>query len=553
MFNKFRKLTAASVIFANLLFAVSVSAQKSNGGGANAASAGKFGNVEGITAKQMRDWLTYIASDELEGRDTPSKGLDLAAKYIAEHLAKIGIKPAGDEGTYFQKFPLRQSKIVAKSTKLSFNGQQFEYGSDFLTSLVPAELAGSGVVFAGNGWVVKSKNINPYQGIDVKDKVVVVVNSLPKGVTFGDLKGPVGGDWMSPPFYAQMNGAKAVITFATFGNLANWEGTKWTQSEKGIVEFGEQKSLINIPSISASPKLITALFQGEKFSGGNLFAKAVSGEPLESFSLKPEKRVNVSVAVKKENIHSQNVVGVLEGSDPVLKNEYVAVGAHYDHVGMNPYAIGPDKIFNGADDDGSGTVAVMAIAEAFAKGPRPKRSILFIWHAGEEKGLWGSEYYSNNPTVPISSIVTQLNIDMIGRAQNANDIANARNKNLPKNGEVFLIGSKMMSTELGEVSESTNKSFLNMSFNYKYDDPNDPEQYFYRSDHFNYARKGIPIIFYMDGDHDDYHQLSDSIEKIDFENMEKIARTIMATGWELANRPTRPKVDKPLPASVTQN
>jgi Zn-dependent M28 family amino/carboxypeptidase len=298
---------------------------------------------------------------------------------------------------------------------------------------------------------------------------------------------------------------------------------------------------------------LTALFQVEKFSGSNLFAKAVSGEPLESFSLKPEKRVGVSVVVKSDTVYTQNVVGVLEGSDPVLKNEYVAVGAHYDHVGMNPFAIGPDKIYNGADDDGSGTVAVMSIAEAFAKGPKPKRSMLFIWHAGEEKGLWGSEYYVNHPTVPISSIVTGLNIDMIGRAQSAADIANAKNKNLPKNNEVFLIGSKMMSTELGEVSESVNKSFLNMSFNYKYDDPNDPEQYFYRSDHFNYAKKGIPIIFYMDGDHDDYHQLSDSVEKIDFENLEKIARTVMATGWELANRPTRVKVDKPLPANVIQN
>lgn len=550
MFTNLRKLITAALL-ANLLLGVAAFGQKSNGGGGGAS--GKYGNVESITAQQLRTWLTYIASDELEGRDTPSKGLDLAAKYISEHLAKLGIRPAGDEGTYFQKFPLRHSKIVPKATKLSFNGQQFEYGSDFLATLTQSEIAGSGVVFAGNGWVIKSKNINPYQGIDVKDKVVVVVNTLPKGVTFGELKGPPGGDWMSPAFYAQTNGAKAVINFPGFNNLANWEATKWTQSEKGVVEFGDNKSLINIPTIYASPKLISALFQGEKFTGSNIFTKGVQGEPLESFSLKPEKKIAASVSVKNETVYTQNVVGILEGSDPVLKNEYVAVGAHYDHVGMNPFAIGPDKIYNGADDDGSGTVAVMSIAEAFAKGPKPKRSILFIWHAGEEKGLWGSEYFSNHPTVPIGSIVTQLNIDMIGRAQNSNDIAAAKNKNLPKSNEVFLIGSKMMSTELGEVSESVNKGFLNMSFNYKYDDPNDPEQYFYRSDHFNYAKKGIPIIFYMDGDHDDYHQLSDSVEKIDFENMEKIARTIMATGWELANRPTRVKVDKPLPASVTQN
>lgn len=550
MFQSFKKFIAVAVIAANLVVVLSVSAQKSNGGG---GSAGKFGNTDGITAAQLKEYLTYIASDELEGRDTPSKGLDLAAKYIATHLGKLGIRPAGDEGTYFQKFPLKKSKIVPTGTRLDISGQQFEYGEDFLTTLAAANISASGIVFAGNGWVIKSKNINPYQGIDVKDKVVIVTNSLPKGVTFGDLKGPVGGDWMSPPYYAQTNGAKAVITFPTWGNLAGWAGGKWTQSEKGTVEFGEQRSLIQIPLITASPRLLNTIFLGEKFTGGAIYSKIAAGEALEPFALKPDKRLTASIAVKSETVYTQNVVGILEGSDPVLKNEYLAIGAHYDHVGMNPYAIGPDKIYNGADDDGSGTVAVMSIAEAFAKGPKPKRSILFIWHAGEEKGLWGSEYHAEHPVVPITSIITQLNIDMIGRAQNANDIANAKNKNLPKQGEVYLIGSKMMSTELGEVSESTNKGFLNMSFNYKYDDPNDPEQFFYRSDHFNYAKKGVPIIFYMDGDHDDYHQLSDSVEKIDFENMEKIARTIMATGWELANRPVRPKVDKPLPASVTQN
>ena len=196
----------------------------------------------------------------------------------------------------------------------------------------------------------------------------------------------------------------------------------------------------------------------------------------------------------------------------------------------------------------------MAMAEAFAKGAqRPKRSILFLWVAGEEKGLWGSEYFTDNPTVPIGSIITQLNIDMIGRAQAAGDENHPQNKNLPKPGEVFVIGSKLMSSELGEISEATNNAFLKMNFNYKYDDPKDPEQFFYRSDHYNFAKKGIPIIFYMDGSHADYHQISDSIEKIDFVNMEKIARTIFATGWELANRPVRPKVDKPLSAEVTGN
>ena len=544
------KRSIALILFALLLAGTpSAFAQK-----AARSAAPNFGNVEGVTAKQLKDYLTFIASDELEGRDTPSRGLDIAAMFIAQHLSRWGVKPGGDNGSYFQKVPLRLNKIDAEKTRLEINGVTYSYGKDFLASQLPANISGSNLVFVGNGWLIRSKNINPYEGIDVKDKVVIVVNSLPKGITFNDLKGPVGDDWMSPPYYAQKNGAKAVIAFSTFGSLANWEGAKWNQADKGLVEFGKQQAQITIPTITVTPRVIASMFAGEKARGGSLFTRSITGEAMESFDLKATKKVAASIGVKTENIHTQNVIGIIEGSDPVLKNEYVAIGAHYDHVGTNPFAAGDDKIWNGADDDGSGTVSVLSIAEAIAKGTqRPKRSFLFIWHAGEEKGLWGSEYFADNPTVPIGSIITELNIDMIGRYQNPGDENHPQNKNLPKPGEVFTIGSRMMSTELGELSDSVNRSFLALAFNTKYDDPKDPEQFFYRSDHFNYAKKGIPIIFYMDGSHADYHQVSDSVEKINFEQMEKVARTIMATGWTLANAAKRPTVDKPLPASVTGN
>ena len=528
-----------------------IAAQRRNGSGAASATA-RFGNTEGVTATQLREHLTCIASDELEGRDTPSRGLDIAAMYIAKHLANWGIKPAGDPGTYFQKFPLKRSRIDAQNTRFELNGQPFVYGEDFFSSLTPSSVAASNLVYVGHGWVIKSKNINAYQGIDIKDKIIIIVGGLPKGVSPNDLQGKAGVDWFSPPLYAQANGAKAVITFGSYNDLANWQATRWRQTERGSITFGPQ-NLISVPTITGSPRLMSAIFQGEKASGGNIFTKGVQQDLVEPFELKATKKVSLTTTLKSDTVYTQNVVGVLEGSDPVLKNEYVAIGAHYDHVGINPFAAGDDKIWNGADDDGSGTVAVMAIAEALAKGPRPKRSILFIWHAGEEKGLWGSEYFADNPTVPIGSIITELNIDMIGRYQNPGDENHPQNKALPKQGEIFLIGSRMMSTELGELSDSVNKSFLNLAFNFKYDDPNDPEQFFYRSDHFNYAKKGVPIIFYMDGSHADYHQVTDSIEKINFDSMEKVTRTIMATGWELANRPVRPKVDKPLPASVIAN
>jgi hypothetical protein len=544
-----KKISALILILLFVLSGIPAQAQKAKTGKTDVATAKPtFGNTDGITAAQLRNYLEFIASDELEGRDTPSRGLDIAAMFIAQHLKSWGIKPAGDNGTYFQRVPLKRNKIDALNTRLELNGQNFNYGEDFYSTMTAANIPASNIVYVSHGWVIKSKNINAYQGIDVKDKIIVVVNSLPKGITPNDLQGKAGEDWFSPSLYAQANGARAVIAFGTFNNLANWQGTRWGQTEKGVVTFGNPQNQITVPTITISPRLINVLFQGEKSNGANVYNKAITQDFVEPFDLNPAKKLSLNTVLKTEDTFTQNVVGVLEGSDANLKNEYVAIGAHYDHVGTNPFWNGADKIWNGADDDGSGTVSVLNIAEAFAKGAqRPKRSILFIWHAGEEKGLWGSDYFTDHPTVPIDKIITELNIDMIGRYQNPGDENHPRNKNLPKQGEVFLIGSKMMSTELGELSEATNKSFLNLSFNYKYDDPNDPEQYFYRSDHYNYARKGVPIIFYMDGDHADYHQPSDSVEKINFEQMEKVARTIMATGWELANRASRPKVDKPLP------
>jgi Zn-dependent M28 family amino/carboxypeptidase len=227
------------------------------------------------------------------------------------------------------------------------------------------------------------------------------------------------------------------------------------------------------------------------------------------------------------------------------------MGAHYDHIGICAPGT-PDPICNGADDDGSGTTALLTMAEALAHAKqRPKRSVLFVWHCGEEKGLWGSRYFTDYPTIPLDRIVTQLNIDMIGRSRKDGD-TNPRNTTLSGPNQVYVIGSTMMSTELGKLSETVNKSYLNLQYDLRYDDPADPNRFFFRSDHFNYARKGIPIIFFFDGVHEDYHRPGDEPQKIDYEKMEKVTRTIYMTLWEVANLAVRPKVDKPLPAQLQQ-
>jgi hypothetical protein len=519
-----------------------------------------FGNVEGITEAQLKNYLYYVASDEMEGRDTPSKGLDLTAKFIAMNLSSWGFKPLGEGSNHLEKFyqriVLRRGQPDAEKTRATFNGQELKYGDDFTAQMNPGSASGE-LVYAGHGWVFPAKNINPYQGLQVKDKIVVITTAnqftLPRGVTRADLSaGKEGVDWESPlgieqKGYLEKNGAKGVIivpsAMSNAGRGGRSRGPSWA-----VKRFQREAGL---PAIIPTEKVLTAIFEGESRDGAAILKGAASNEPGESFTLNVAKKIRFEVGIKFEETNTQNVVGVLEGSDPKLKDEYIAIGAHYDHVGIGTPVNG-DAIYNGADDDGSGTVAVLSIAEAFAKGPRPKRSLLFVWHAGEEKGLLGSRYVTDFPVVPLDRVVAQLNIDMIGRSKQVGD-TEPRNKELSGPDEIYVIGSKMMSTDLGEVSESVNSSFLKLSFNYKYDDPKDPNRFFFRSDHFNYARKGIPIIFYFDGVHVDYHRPSDHPDKIDYRKMERVARTVLATGWTLANRPTRPVVDKKLPAELMAN
>jgi Zn-dependent M28 family amino/carboxypeptidase len=303
----------------------------------------------------------------------------------------------------------------------------------------------------------------------------------------------------------------------------------------------------NVPVMLVSEKVGGAIFAGEAADKNSASAFVIN------------KTANLSAVGKTEMLSTQNVVAVWEGADPLLKNEYVAIGAHYDHVGTNPNARGDDKIWNGADDDGSGTVAVLSIAEALAKAPkRPKRSILFVWHAGEEKGLWGSEYFNKFPTVDIKQVTAQLNIDMIGRSLDPAKIIKCDTPGKPCNeelsgaNEIYVIGSEMMSSTLGAVTKETNGGYLNMTYNYKYDDPKDPNRFFFRSDHFNYAVNGIPVVFWFDGVHEDYHQASDHPDKIDYAKMEKVTRTILLTLWEVSDLKTRPAIDKQLPPELTQ-
>lgn len=516
--------------------------------------------AEGITADQLKNYLYFVASDAMEGRDTPSRGLDVTAEFLKMNLSRWRFKPAGDNGTFFQKIELTVDAIDAVNNILQIDNRNFNLNTDFF------RLRGNGsanalMVFAGHGWVVRSKNIDAYKGVDVRGRIVVLmgegfpnpntVTPRPANVTDADLAGQKGTDWSDPVTYATAHGAAGIILIGSSQIQASWGAMRRFYSGGNMYPTKLRRTQSETES-----KLPVALVSNAV--ADTIFAGASAGKDSPTpFTI--DKTVSITTMGRRETKWTQNVVALWEGSDPVLKNEMVAIGAHYDHVGTNQNAAGEDKIWNGADDDGSGTVAVLSIAEALSKSRvRPKRSILLVWHAGEEKGLWGAEYFNKFPTVDIKKVIAQLNIDMIGRSLDPNNVIKCDqprklcNENLTKANEIYVIGSEMMSSTLGAITKGTNNAFLNLGYNYKYDDPKDTERFFFRSDHFHYAQNGIPIAFWFDGVHEDYHQPSDHADKIDYVKMEKVTRTIFLTMWELSDLRQRPQIDKQLPPELTR-
>jgi len=553
--RKFKTILAFIGIIA---FTVSTPAQKAGQLDKASVKAAKK-----ITAKRMKDYLTFIASDEMEGRATPSRGLDTIAKFIGMNLSLWGFKPAGDDDSFYQKIALRQETIDTDATIAEISGRQFKIGEDFIRIRGGdvGKISGS-AIFVGDGWMIKAKNVNPYRGIDARGKFLVAYLEgepsefsfmpLPAGISESDLTGERGKDWTDVISYARNNEAAGVIILPTRFWIKNWSESRenFGGAKVSVEKFNANKTGQNIPILLFSERMASALFQNE-------IRNPLLDNKQSVFDLREDKIVSLNFQTESKRVWTQNVVAIWEGSDPKLKNEMVAVSAHYDHIGMTPQTgCAPaenDNICNGADDDGSGTTALLSMAEAFSKTHvRPKRSILFVWHCGEERGLWGSQYFTTYPTVDLKNVIAQLNIDMIGRSRSANDNS-PENKELSSENTIYVIGSQMMSSQLGNLIKDVNDTYLKLNYDTRYDDPKDPNRFFYRSDHFNYARKSIPITFWFDGIHADYHQPADEPEKIDYVKMEKVTRTIFLTLWKLADVKERPKIDKQLPAELTGN
>jgi hypothetical protein len=531
------------------------------------AQSGAKGGLGSIQPAPLKEWLTYISSDELQGRALYSEGLGLAAGYISSHLKEWGVKPIGDRGNYLQVVKVLDVKATSRAkVTVEVNGQTRTF-NDGEGITLPKNMGGKQtvtadqVLFAGYGVTLPSGQHDDYAKVDPKGRVVVWLGpSGPKSPESGlyRLLNPAarnraatdkGAIATIAPTYAggfggRRRGAGAGAGANVGGGGSSPEAGSATGRGRGASAAGADFETVQrfdtkvAPAVSASEDFFEFLFSGSDVKYAELKQKADAQEPLPPFALKGVK-LTINVDAEYTVLRTQlthNVVGMIEGTDPKLKDTYVLYGAHYDHIGYreSPPAGGGrcpgdpnDTINNGADDDGSGTVALMAIARAFAQGPKPKRSIVLVWHTGEETGLWGSKYNADHPVVPIDRVAAQLNIDMVGR--NRNDDPRQENT-------IFVVGSDRISTELHNINEDANAALSKpWTLDYEMNDPADTESIYTRSDHYSYAAKGIPIIFYFTGLHADYHCPGDSVDKILFDKLAHAAQLAYETGRRVAN------------------
>jgi len=515
-----------------------------------------------ITAGDLETRLSILADDSMQGRRAGTQGNVKGTDYIAAEARRIGLQPAGENGGWFQTVPLVE-RGIAKESALQVDGTTYSPWSDFLPRDQGAgarSVNGTAVIFGGALGDSSQSLITQEQAAGK----LVLVAAAPDG------NGKAQGTVNRAVTTAQFKSA-AGIAVATLDAIGPAE-----QAELRV--GGAQLAAADSPPIPAfmyvTSRLATAMLgmPAAQAKPGDV-GKVVRGE--------------VKFADSPPPFPARNVVAILPGSDPALKGQMVAVGAHNDHNGIAPVAQehdsirafnavmrleganstpgGPgaeqqrqvratldslrkirpariDSILNGADDDGSGSVGVLEIAEALAKKPaRPKRSILFVWHTGEELGLLGSDWFTRHPTVPRDSIVAQLNLDMIGRGA-ATDLKDGGP------GYLQVIGSRRLSTELGDLVERVNRDgAYGFTFNYQYDADGHPDSYYCRSDHYMYARYGIPIAFFTTGAHRDYHQLTDEVQYIDFAKMARVTGLVEASALAVANLDHPVVVDKPKP------
>ena len=504
--------------------------------------------AEAITAERLSKDLAFLSADELRGRNTPSAGFDTAADFVARRLEKAGVKPLGDNGTYYQHYEMHESRVNPGSTYLEVGGKRFAFGRDVVMRSFAKEVSGSRpAVYVGHGWSIPGKSIDPFAGLDLKGKLVIAhgPRAQPKGIDVRQI-GRVTPGATSVVAEAARRGAAAVIYIPQATALSTWEqmaGQNLTRKEL-VPSVPSAYAAAPATSVLVSREATEAMFAGERSSGAEILALGDGGEYPASFDLlKPiELRVGAETTVHRP----YNVVGVVEGSDPMLKGQYITIASHLDGA-VGTRTVGGDDVYNSADDNASGSAANLAIAESIG-ALRPQRSLIFIWDSGEEQGLWGTRHFVGHPPVPLERIVAHINIDMIGANRTAGS-PDAEETRVTGPNEVLLIGPAVLSDRANALLNDVNDSYLKLSYDRSWDTPE--REFFYpRTDAGPFLERGILTIGFTTGIHARYHLPADEAKALDPNKMEKITRTIFASLWALADTKQPPGIDKSIPPTV---
>ncbi len=490
-----------------------------------------------ITVEDLRQHLTTIASENFEGRETGTPGQKKAAQYLADQMAKLGLPPIGENKGYLQTI-----NFISQSwskVEMEIDGKPLRHLFDFYgypgTNLTENSQTFKEATFLGYG--IDDPKYSDYQGADVKGKLLVVFDGEPRHndnsyITGTKTPSDWSTNWRKKVKLAKDNGAAAILIIDRNFKQNVQDARKVILSSRLEIGKDENADANYVSNFFLSSEVARQLF-------GEAAPKVIKTRDKidkkgKSKSLSFPCNLQFSEKKQTSQLEGANVLGYIEGVDPTVKNEVVLVTAHYDHLGTRG-----GSVYFGADDNGSGTSTILevcqAIVEAKKAGVGPRRSVLCMWVSGEEKGLLGSLYYSENPIFPLAQTVADVNVDMVGRVDSKHE----------SNPEyIYIIGADRLSSELHQINEQANAKYTHLELDYTYNAESDPNRYYYRSDHYNFAKKGIPAIFYFNGTHADYHRTTDTVDKINFEKMAKIGQLVFYTAWELANRTERIKVDK---------
>ncbi len=499
-----------------------------------------------ISAENLRINLTFLASEALEGRGSGQRGAEAAAEFIAAELSKLGLKPLGRRGSFLQEVPIVEYRLDAAQTEIKLEEREpaeivrgFKYGRDFFGGYHRDLYIAAPVAFAGYGITAPEYNYDDYQSIDARGKIVLVFDHEPQeddsSSPFDGLASTLHAASRLKALNAQRHGAVALLV-AGEPNRKHPSNVERLARIPGIMERmlkhpsqALASSEIKIPVLNINDQMLEAILSAANQNPSELQRRIDESLKPASFpiaGLRASIRITVAEA---RNLQGHNVVGMIEGSNERLKNEYVLLGAHYDHDGVRD-----GKVYPGADDDGSGTVAVMEMARAFATSKnRPPRSLAFALFAAEEKGLLGSFHFADNPPMPLSALKAVLNFDMVGRNERPDPQTEDIVEIPPDTSNLLNVIGTSRSPRLRRLVEEANKQ-VGLALDYKYD-KDSALNLFQRSDHFPFALRQVPVVFFFTGFHPDYHQPSDTVDKINFAKLERVTRLGYIMAWRIAS------------------